>query len=364
MHGVELRPTSTQPPSLTSSSIATIIVSPLGMTDTLNPATLLSRRFRFDQIPDLTGKLAIVTGGSAGIGYYNALPLARAGAEVVIISANADKGTTAEGEINKNIQESNSSGSVRWSGCDLGNLKEVDALATKLANDLKRLDILICNAGIGQAPFGLTDDGLERHFEVNNLSHYVLINRLLPLMKKTSESSPKASVRIVMQSSELHRFAPGDTQFASKEEVNEDRDGSRLYGRTKLGQILHAQQLVKHKLLSETYPILAISVHPGTVNTEVQKSWTESYGNIVGKALEMFTTVVGKSAAEGAEASLWAATSTDINEGNWRDFQGKYYSEPYGKPDTETDQAKDGKLGDNFWSLCQTLSRELLGDDV
>ena len=64
--------------------------------------------------------------------------------------------------------------------------------------------------------------------QVNNLSHYVLINRLLPLMKKTAEVAPKASVRIVMQSSEMHKVAPGDTKFASKEEVNKDRDGAQL----------------------------------------------------------------------------------------------------------------------------------------
>ena len=64
--------------------------------------------------------------------------------------------------------------------------------------------------------------------QVNNLSHYVLINRLLPLMKKTAEVATKASVRIVMQSSEMHKVAPGDTKFASKEEVNKDRDGAQL----------------------------------------------------------------------------------------------------------------------------------------
>ena len=96
------------------------------------------------------------------------------------------------------------------------------------------------------------------------------------------------------------------------------------YGRTKLGNIYFTRQLVKRKLtssLQQDRPILAISVHPGTVDTEVQKSWTESYGQLLGKALEVFSKAVGKSAAEGAEASLWAATSVDINEGNWREFQ-------------------------------------------
>ena len=134
--------------------------------DTVKPATLLSGRFRFDQIPDLTGRVAIVTGASAGIGYYTALPMARAGATVVILSANEEKGHQAEAEINKELKELNSYGSVTWRGVDLGNLKEVDALAKQLAGELERLDIFIANAGIGQAPYGLTADGLERHFEV------------------------------------------------------------------------------------------------------------------------------------------------------------------------------------------------------
>ena len=64
-----------------------------------------------------------------------------------------------------------------------------------------------------------------------------------------------------------------------------------------------------------------MSVHPGTVDTEVQKAWTESYGNVLGKILEKGSQLIGKTAPEGAEAGLWAATSTDIFEGNWKDFQ-------------------------------------------
>lgn len=134
--------------------------------DTIKPATLLSRRFRFDQIPDLTGRVAIVTGGSGGIGYYTALPLARAGATVVILSANEEKGKSTEAEVNKELKGLNSYGSVTWEGVDLGDLKAVDAVARKLAGELDRLDIFVANAGIPQAPYGLTSDGLERHFEV------------------------------------------------------------------------------------------------------------------------------------------------------------------------------------------------------
>ena len=135
--------------------------------DTTKPATLLSKRFRPEQIPDLSGRVVIVTGGSAGIGFHDALALALAGATVLIISANEEKGKQAEAEINKQLKEVSSYGSVTWHGLNLGDLKKVDELAQKLSKELDRLDIFIANAGIGQAPYGLTEDGIERHFEVS-----------------------------------------------------------------------------------------------------------------------------------------------------------------------------------------------------
>lgn len=92
------------------------------------------------------------------------------------------------------------------------------------------------------------------------------------------------------------------------------------YGRTKLGLIVFANELVRRKLRGSADPILAISVHPGMVDTEVQVAWSESYGPL-GKIIEKLSRLGGKSAEEGAEASLWAAVSTDINQNNWKDFQ-------------------------------------------
>ena len=96
------------------------------------------------------------------------------------------------------------------------------------------------------------------------------------------------------------------------------------YGRTKLGNILFARELAKRKLDGSQKPILAISVHPGTVDTDVQGAWSETYGSL-GKILEYGSKLFGKTAPEGAEASLWAATCTDIFEGNWKDFQVKTF---------------------------------------
>lgn len=84
--------------------------------------------------------------------------------------------------------------------------------------------------------------------------------------------------------------------------------------------ILFAAELVRRKLADSSKPILAISVHPGMVDTEVQKAWGQSYGK-VGDVIDTLSRAAGKSAEEGAEASLWAATCSDINEGNWKDYQ-------------------------------------------
>ncbi|KAI0771509.1 NAD-P-binding protein [Trametes elegans] len=328
--------------------------------DTANLATLMSKRFRPDQIPDLSGRVALVTGGSAGIGYWDAAGLAHHNATVHIVSASPNHGKEAETDINTALKQSGSKGSVKWHQLDMMHIKKVDEWAKTFAKEVDRLDILIANAGIGQAPYGMTDDGLERHFEVNNLAHYVIVLRLLDLLKKTAASAPPTTVRIVMQSSEMHRFAPSG-RFSSKEEINEPGDGVQLYGRTKLGLIVFASELARRKLADSTKPILSISVHPGMVDTDVQNQWSQSYGAL-GVVVDKLSRLGGKSAEEGAEASLWAATSTDINESNWKEFQGKYYTEPYGKPDQETNQAKDQVVANNFWKLCADLTEEFLGE--
>ena len=135
--------------------------------NTTRPATMMSKRFDPKDIPDLTGRVAIVTGGSKGIGFFDALELARKGAEVTIISANPENGHKAVADINQALRETNTLGSVEYIECNFDTLQDVDTAAKELAKKDERLDILICNAGIGQAPYKSTPDGLNAHFEVN-----------------------------------------------------------------------------------------------------------------------------------------------------------------------------------------------------
>ncbi|KAI0366361.1 NAD(P)-binding protein [Pilatotrama ljubarskyi] len=275
---------------------------------------IIGKRFKPENIPDLSGRTALVTGGTSGVGYFDALELALAGAKVIIVSTTASwHGKQAEIDINAALKECDSKGSVVWHAIDMSSLKAVDDLARKIVQEETRLDILICNAGIGQTPFVMTGDGLEKHFEVNNLAHYVFTLRLLPLMQRTAAFAPPATVRIVMQSSELHRAAPATTRFESKEEVNTLVDETQRYGRTKLGLIYLTRELAKRKLSTYppgTVPVLVMAVHPGRVDSEIPKP---SDNGPIAKIKKFFAKVNNKSDEEGAEVCLWAATCTDIN---------------------------------------------------
>ena len=134
---------------------------------TANPATLMSNRYKLEQIPDLSGRVALVTGGSAGIGFNDAVALALRNAQVIMVSADEEHGKRAEAELNDALKQQGSSGSVKWYQVNFEKLRDVDAFAKQMAEQEPRSDILILNAGIAQVPFGLTGDGLERHFQVS-----------------------------------------------------------------------------------------------------------------------------------------------------------------------------------------------------
>ena len=150
---------------------------------------------------------------------------------------------------------------VEWKQVNLLDLKATNTVAKSLA-DIPRLDCIWCNAGIGTGPRKLSPDGLDAHFTLNHLSHFVLMNHLLPVIRKTAKEHGEA--RVVFTSSSLHSSAPSSIKFESKEEINEDIGPNNLYARTKLANLLYARQLA-HSVANENVFINAI--HPGAVKT-------------------------------------------------------------------------------------------------
>ncbi|KAF3902894.1 hypothetical protein AA313_de0208853 [Arthrobotrys entomopaga] len=310
-------------------------------------------------IPDLSDKVAVVTGGAFGIGFEVAKALALHGARVIMVNRKEDQGNDAKAEIS---DLSNGKARVDWKQCDLGNLKEVQRVFSQIADEEEKLNFLVLASGINVNDYREDHDGIDAHFGVNWLGHFYAVNLLYPLLRKTSKLPNTPAPRIVFEASVMHNFASSDTKFASKEEINDPNHGPvELYGRTKLAMILGAKYGLAQGVIKRNGDnIYALSVHPGSVSTAMQDQWEAAYPGIKGKLAKYAVLAVGRSPEQGAYSALWALTSNKIEEMGWNG----YYFDDQDTPDKESQQARDPKLGDALWSLSTKLVEEIVGENA
>ncbi|XP_030849384.1 retinol dehydrogenase 12-like [Strongylocentrotus purpuratus] len=220
---------------------------------------------------DLKGKVIIVTGANAGIGYETAKSLAQMGAKVILACRSETK---ALGAIDRMKQEHNEEQEVKgrskvksqveeldlvYMNLDLGSLASTTNFAESFKVRGTPLHALICNAGMAYGPDEPSVDGLEIHFQVNYLSHFLLILQLLPVLKSSGPNS-----RVVLVASLAYRFARWNEEDIQG--TNENK--TTIYSNTKLYQIM--QMLALERRL-EGSGIGIFSVHPGIVETELVK---------------------------------------------------------------------------------------------
>ena len=250
---------------------------------------------------------------------------------------------------------------VEWKQIDLLNLKAVDSLGKTLAK-LPRLDTIWCNAGVGTGPRSLSPDGIDAHFTLNHLSHFVLMHHLLPLVRKTGREYGEA--RVVFTSSSLHATAPSSVKFQSKEEINEDIGPNSLYARSKVANLLYARQLAK---IVEGENVFINAIHPGAVKTGIsiadisnseqnyQVGDPDAYG-IAGKTVINTLRPFFKDVEEGCLSALFAGTSPRVvQEG----IRGEYICPP-DQVEESSNQGKDDELGRDLWTLSDKLVKEIV----
>ena len=237
---------------------------------------------------DLTGRLAIVTGGYSGIGTETTRALSAAGATVVVPARRPDSAAAALARIER----------VEIDTLDLGDLESVHAFADRFLESGRAIDILINNAAIMAAPETRVGPGWEAQFATNHLGHFALTNRLWPAL------AAAGGARVVALSSRGHKRSGirfGDLQFEA------GYDKWQAYGQAKSANSLFAVHL---DALGQDAGVRAFAVHPGGILTPLQRHLTHEemvgYGWIdeQGNPMERFKTV-----AEGAATSVWAATS-------------------------------------------------------
>lgn len=156
--------------------------------------------YGFDDIPDLTGRVAIVTGSNTGIGYVTARELARKGAKVIIAARSEQKGKDTILRIKAELHNLPGADLLEFIKLDLANFAAVRKFARDFSYERLKLDILILNAAVWTPSFGLTVDGLETHIGTNHFGHFLLVKLLLPIIKVSK-------TRIVHVSSNLHGYS-------------------------------------------------------------------------------------------------------------------------------------------------------------
>jgi NAD(P)-dependent dehydrogenase (short-subunit alcohol dehydrogenase family) len=283
----------------------------------------------------------------------------KVGARVIMVNRKEEQGQDA---IKKIKDEVGQDAPIEWEECDMGNLNQIKEVFTKIRERESRIDLLILSAGINVNQPGRTVDDIDRHFEVNWLGQFYVVNLLYPLLRKTSKMPDTPAPRIVFESSEMHRTAPSVVHFGSLEEINNPEIGhTEVYGRTKLAIILGVKYGLLDKVIKPNNDnIYALSVHPGAVNTAMQQQWKDAYPGLLGKLLTSAMLAGGRDVEQGSYSALYAATSPEIEE---KGYNG-YYFQDVGKPGKESSQASDPHLGNALWDLSTRIIKDKVGEDA
>jgi len=238
---------------------------------------------------DLSGKLAIVTGGYSGIGREAVRALTAAGAHVIVPARRPETAREELGDIE----------GVEVDELDLADLASVEAFAERFLASGRGIDLIITNAGVMAAPETRVGPGWELQFATNHLGHFALVNRLWPAIVKGGSS------RVVALSSSGHKRSGirwDDVQF------EHGYDKWEAYGQAKTANALFAVQL---DALGAEHGVRAFSVHPGGILTPLQRhlpreemmalGWVDADGELLVSGF--------KSTEQGAATEVWAATS-------------------------------------------------------
>jgi NAD(P)-dependent dehydrogenase (short-subunit alcohol dehydrogenase family) len=294
---------------------------------------IMSAHWTAENIPDLTGEVAIVTGANSGIGYEMARALAAKQATVILACRNQDKGAAALRQIAQECPAAKAD----LMQLDLSDLTAVRRFAAEFARHYQRLDLLINNAGVMAVPFGKTADGFEVQFGTNHLGHFALTGLLLDLMIHTPQA------RIVAISSSGHRF--GTIDFAN---LNAEKgyDRQRAYAQSKLANLLFTYEM-QLRLERAGVDTIAVAAHPGWTATNLQVHW---------RLVRILNPVVAQTPKMGALPALYAATALDVHGGEYYGPRGWQELRGYPTRVKSSGRSHDTAVAAKLWTISEELT--------
>lgn len=284
-------------------------------------------------IPDQTGRVAVVTGANTGLGFETARALAQRGAFVVLAVRDLKKGRQAAAKIN---------GAVSVQELDLNSLESVRAAAADLCEAYPRIDLLINNAGVMYPPKQTTEDGFELQFAANHLGHFALTGLLLERLL------PVPGSRVVALGSTGHRIK-ADIHF---DDLHWEKSYDRVaaYGQAKLANLLFTYELQRR--LAPHGTTSAVVAHPGMANTSLFRHLPA----VVRPFLPLFLPLFTQKPAIGALPTLRAATDPGVLGGQYYGPGGPGGMRGYPTVTLSSGQSYDLALQERLWSVSEDLT--------
>lgn len=297
-----------------------------------------------EPLHSLAGKVAVITGANAGLGYQTAIQLARAGATVVMACRSVERGGRAQGQLQAEVPAAR----TVLMQLDVSEPASIAAFGREFNNRFERLDLLVNNAGIVGIPLARNSAGHELQLATNYLGAFALTGTLLPFC------SGDGPVRIVNVGSLSHRFAKLDLDDINWETT--PYGPMRAYARSKLALLSFTMEL-NRRLFETDSNISALAAHPGFAATEIGKDNNlMNPQNPLGKWFNSKMEALIPSAAEAARSILFAACDESAQGGEYYGPGG--WLEIGGEPDRArlNKTARDCAVGKRLWTLSEALT--------
>lgn len=295
-------------------------------------------RFTAEDVPDMTGKVALVTGGTAGIGKETARVLLTKNAKVWITARDPTKGEATLKEL-KDATGKDANVLVM----NLANLKSIKGAAEEFNSKETQLNVLFNNAGVMTPPIDmLTDDGYDLQFGTNVLGHFYFTKLVLPTLLSTAKSSPDGSARVVNTSSNGHWFGGLEYDTMKDGPARRKQGPWQLYGQSKTGNVVFAVELARRY---GDQGIVSTSLNPGGIKTDLQRHTGDFLKRISGSWL--------KDVSWGAITQLYAGTAPD-----GKSLNGKYLI-PWARIGNPRPDTQDHEIGKKLWEYLEEQVKDV-----
>lgn len=294
-------------------------------------------------LPDQTGRTAVVTGATSGLGLATARALAGVGARVLLAARNPEKAARSRDEVAAVA----TAAEPEVVALDLADLDSVRDAAVAVAERAPALDVLVNNAGIMALPLGRTAQGFELQLGTNHLGHFALTGRLLPTL--LAAEAP----RVVTVSSNAHKL--GRIRWDDLQAHHRYRRWP-AYAQSKLANLLFALELDRRALAAGA-PLVSVAAHPGYSSTHLAAAGPEASGHpLVASIFDLGGSLAAQSADDGALPQLYAATMPDVRGGEF--FGPGRLFEMRGAPVrvVPTARARDREAASRLWSVSERLT--------